>query len=77
MITHTPKSVKIGISNELLLESMIDKPLDSAIEMAEFNGFSTRVTREDDVEFFVTMDLRFNRINFQNDNGKISKASIG
>jgi hypothetical protein len=64
-------------SNDLLLESMIDKPLDSAIEMAEFNGFSTRVTREDDVEFFVTMDLKFNRINFQIDNGKISKASIG
>jgi hypothetical protein len=51
--------------------------LDSAIEMAEFNGFSTRVTREDDVEFYVTMDLKFNRINFQIDNGKISKASIG
>jgi hypothetical protein len=64
-------------SNDVLLESIIGKSLEEGIELTKSNGFSVRVTREDNENFFVTMDLRFNRINFQIDNGKISNASIG
>jgi hypothetical protein len=64
-------------SNDLLLESIIGKSLEEGIELTKSNGFSTRVTREDNKNFFATMDLRFDRINFQIDNGKISNASIG
>jgi hypothetical protein len=64
-------------SNDVLLESIIGKSLEEGIELTKSNGFSTRVTREDDVEFYVTMDLKFNRINLEIDNEKITSARIG
>ena len=64
-------------SNDLLLESIIGKSLEEGIELIKSNGFSTRVTREDDERFFATMDLRFDRINIEIDNEKITSARIG
>lgn len=64
-------------SNDILLESIIGKSLKDGIELVKSNGFSVRVTREDDERFFVTQDLRFDRINLEIDNGKITSARIG
>lgn len=64
-------------SNYILLESIIGKSLKEGIELVKSNGFSVRVTREDDERFFVTQDLRFDRINLEIDNEKITSARIG
>jgi len=65
-------------SNQLLLDSLIGKSKEEANNMANFNGFSTRVTREDGENYLVTFDLlRFDRINLELDNKKVTKASIG
>lgn len=64
-------------SNDILLESIIGKSLKEGIELVKSNGFSVRVTREDDERFFVTQDLRFDRINLEIDNEKITSARIG
>jgi hypothetical protein len=64
-------------SNYILLEGIIGKSLKEGIELVKSNGFSVRVTREDDERFFVTQDLRFDRINLEIDNEKITSARIG
>jgi hypothetical protein len=66
-------------SNEtdILIKSIIGKTLNEAKELASFNGYSTRVTREDSINYVVTMDLRFDRINLQLDNGVVTKCNIG
>jgi hypothetical protein len=58
----------------LLLQSLIGKPLKQAKELAGFNGFAIRVTREDSTIYMVTMDLRFDRIDVQIDSGIITKC---
>lgn len=64
-------------SNDILLESIIGKSLEEGVELVKSNGFLTRVNREDDERFFVTMDLRFDRINLEIDNEKITSTRIG
>ena len=63
--------------NDLILESLIGKSLNEATQLAGFNGFAIRVTREDSTNYMVTMDLRFDRINLQIDNGVVTSCSIG
>lgn len=63
--------------NEIILESLIGKSLEQARELSGFNGFTIRVTREDSTNYMVTMDMRFDRINVQIDNGLITKCNIG
>jgi hypothetical protein len=64
-------------SNDILLESIIGKSLQEGIKLAKSNGFLIRVTREDDERFFVTQELRPDRINLEIDNEKITSARIG
>ena len=63
--------------NDLILESLIGKSLNEANQLAGFNGFAIRVTREDSTNYMVTMDLRFDRINLELDEGVVTKCSIG
>lgn len=63
--------------NEMTLGSLIGKSLKQAEELAGFNGFSIRVTREDSTNYMITMDLRFDRINLELDEGVVTKCSIG
>lgn len=63
--------------NDLILESLIGKSLNEATQLAGFNGFAIRVTREDSTNYMVTMDLRFDRINLQIDNGVVTSCNIG
>ena len=60
----------------LLLQSLIGKPLEQAKELAGFNGFAIRVTREDSTIYMVTMDLRFDRIDVQIDSGIVTKCNV-
>lgn len=71
------KKVSRGNSNQLILDSVIGKTLDQAKELAGFSGFSVRVTRVDEERYFVTMDLRFDRINLELENGIIVNSNIG
>lgn len=71
------KKVSRTNSNQLILDSVIGKTLDQAKELAGFSGFSVRVTRVDEERYFVTMDLRFDRINLELENGIIVNSNIG
>jgi hypothetical protein len=62
---------------KLLLQSLIGKSLEQAKELAGFNGFAIRVTREDSTIYMVTMDLRFDRIDVQIDSGIVTKCNVG
>ena len=71
------KKIKKINGNDLILESLIGKPLNEATQLAGFNGFAIRVTREDSTNYIITMDLRFDRINLQIDNGVVTSCNIG
>ena len=71
------KKVKRINGNNLILESLIGKSLNEATQIAGFNGFSIRVTREDSTNYIITMDLRFDRINLQIDNGIVTTCNVG
>lgn len=64
-------------SNDVLLLSMLGKTLEEATKLSKSNGFSLRVTREDDNLYIVTQELRPDRINLEIDNEKITSAKIG
>jgi len=63
--------------DEFLLESLLGKPLNEAKELALFNGYSIRIKREDNNNFALTMDLRFDRIDVQIDSGIVTKCNVG
>ena len=63
--------------NKVLVESLIGKSLEEARDIASSNGYSTRILREDDKNYYSTFDLNFWRINIEIDNKKVTKASIG
>ena len=63
--------------NKVLVESLIGKSLEVAISLASSYGYSTRILREDDKNYYSTFDLNFWRINIEIDNKKVTKASIG
>ena len=71
------KKVERVDGNNYLLDSLIGKSLEQAKELAGFNGFAIRVTREDSTNFMVTMNRRFDRIDVQIDNGVITSCKIG
>ena len=63
--------------NKVLIESLIGKSLEEVRDIASSNGYSTRILREDDKNYYSTFDLNFWRINIEIDNKKVTKASIG
>lgn len=60
-----------------LLESLIGLTIEEGIKLCTENGYNVRITREDSRNFIITMDVRFNRINLELDNGIITKCHIG
>jgi len=71
------KKIKRINGNDLILESLIGKSLNEATQLAGFNGFAIRVTREDSTNYLDTMNLRFDRINLQIDNDIVTSCNIG
>ena len=49
----------------------------AAIAKADANDVTWRILREDDEQFPATMDFNPERINFEIDNGKVTKATLG
>ena len=49
----------------------------AAIDKADANDVTWRILREDDEQFPATMDYNPERINFEIDNGKVTKATLG
>ena len=62
---------------DILLESVIGKSLKEAKDIASFNGYTLRITKEDNESYICTMDFRFDRINIEIINGNVIKSSIG
>lgn len=62
---------------DVLLESLNGNPLEQARKIAGFNGYSIRVIREDNTDYTVSLDRRFDRINVEIDNGVITSCKIG
>ena len=60
-----------------LLESLIGMTEDNGLKLCKENDYDTRIVREDSNNYAITMDLRFNRINLEIDNGIITKCDIG
>ena len=60
-----------------LLESLIGMTEDNGLKLCKENDYDFRVVREDSNNYAITMDLRFNRINLEIDNGIITKCDIG
>lgn len=63
-------------SNELL-ESLIGLTKEEGTKLCLDNDYKVRITREDSNNYVITMDLRFDRINLELDNGIITKCDIG
>lgn len=61
----------------LLLTSMVGKPIEEAIQLAGFNGFSTRIVREDGNIYIVTQELRHDRINLEIDSKIVTRTFLG
>jgi hypothetical protein len=59
------------------LEKLIGMNLDEARKFCTDSGYTSRVTREDDENFMVTMDLRADRVNLEFDNGVVTKKDVG
>lgn len=62
---------------EEFLKSLLGIDLSKASKICLDVGYVFRVTREDENRYFVTADLRFDRVNFEIDNGIITSANIG
>jgi hypothetical protein len=60
-----------------LLESLIGLTKEEGRKLCLDNDYKVRVTREDYNNYVITMDLRFDRINLELDNGIITKCDIG
>jgi len=60
-----------------LLESLIGKTKEDAETLCNENKFKMRVIREDSINYIITMDLRFDRINIRIDNGIVTSCDVG
>lgn len=63
-------------SNEFL-ESLIGLTKEEGTKLCLDNDYKVRITREDSNNYAITLDLRFDRINLELDNGIITKCDIG
>lgn len=60
-----------------LLEVLIGMDRDMGRDLCKENGYSVRVTREDETNYAITMDFRLDRINLELDKGIITKCGVG
>lgn len=59
------------------LKSLIGLTKEDGESLCKENDYIVRVVRVDSINYGITMDLHFNRINFEIDNGIITKCDIG
>lgn len=58
-------------------EALIGLTKQEASTICKSNGFTMRVTQKDDVNYIVTCDLRFDRINIELKNDLVVSCSVG
>ena len=68
---------KQSSSSDSSAESYVGLTKKEAIAKAEASDTPWRITREDKETFMVTQDFVENRVNFEIDNGKVTKATNG
>ena len=59
-----------------LLKSLIGKTKEEGSELCKNAGYDVRIVRVDSIRYIITMDLRFDRVNFELDNNLITKCGI-
>lgn len=64
------------VNNELL-ESLIGKTKKEVNEICQSSEFPFRTIREDKTNYVITMDLRFDRVNLEYDNGILTRCHRG
>ena len=64
------------MENEEFLKSLIGKTKEEGRELCKNNDYSVRIVRVDSNRYIITMDLRFDRVNFELDNDIITKCDI-
>jgi hypothetical protein len=65
------------INRDEILKSLIGMNKEDAFKLCRDNEFVIRVNREDSDIYCGTMDLNFDRINLQIDNGVITECNFG
>lgn len=60
-----------------LIEILIGLSKEQAKAMCETNGYTFRVTKEDDKNYAITMDFRLDRINVEIEKNIVKSADIG
>lgn len=65
-----------NISDEIL-NSFIGMDREICVSICLEKNYKVRVTREDSTNYIVTCDLRFDRVNLEIDNGKVTKCGLG
>ena len=51
--------------SEEFLDSLLGLTLDNAMAKCDANDYETRIVKRGNESFIITMDMRFNRINFE------------
>jgi len=65
------------MAEKFLLKDIIGMRICDIKEWIEGDGYTWRITRENNNHFIITCDLQLKRINFEIDNELITKAYIG
>jgi hypothetical protein len=65
------------INRDEILESLIGKTKDEVIKICNDNGFTSRIVRNDSINYIITCDYRLDRINLYIDNGLITDCDFG
>lgn len=58
------------------LDKYLEKSLEEAEKIAKEDGLETRITKEDGCSYFITMDIRIDRINFELESGIVKDVGI-
>jgi hypothetical protein len=59
------------------LSDYFNKTLEEAINKAKENELIYRITKQDGNRFLVTMDIKFNRLNFTVENNIVTDCKVG
>ena len=65
------------INKENLLKDLIGMTKESGSRLCRENDCEVRITREDSINYAITMDMKFNRINLEIEEGLIAKCNVG
>lgn len=65
------------INKENLLKDLIGMTKESGSRLCRENDYEVRITREDSINYVITMDMKFNRINLEIEEGLIAKCDVG